>query len=418
MSDSDSSSSESVQRPRPSIKPQRLSAISRPPASQQSSLEESAPSTGNQSTQVDSFFRRANTHYVANNVVAILSSDGSDSDDAANTDSKIAKTVNSAHKVHDLNESSDEMSNKARSAKQIDISDDDDDDNERERSLTPPPEFTRTPFSVIKYKSPADGEDLYDFADTSDLIDDVNTTALIDLDPELQAIALDAPEQMNIGSTQDDAMAVGASKIDVLVKTIRHPQLPITAQNALQLAEFERPLLFSMYDTEPFDTLIDAYGKCKQLLKSNIVLVYKDVRLYSRGTPRSLNMANNVEIEAFTMDAFQYVSVERELSRKRKLEELVTGDESISTRSNSKELENDTAVWIHITIRDKTGHDEKIRVRPTTLVSSIISQYARIKQLSNETNIRLELDGERLDANQQVADTELEDDDMLTAIVI
>ena len=76
----------------------------------------------------------------------------------------------------------------------------------------------------------------------------MDTSPLLDLDQLLQAIALDTPKQMSIGMNSGNMAGNGGVKVDILVKMVRHPQLPVTEQNALQLAEFERPLLFSMQD--------------------------------------------------------------------------------------------------------------------------------------------------------------------------
>jgi hypothetical protein len=48
----------------------------------------------------------------------------------------------------------------------------------------------------------------------------------------------------------------------------------------------------------------------------------------------------------------------------------------------------------------------------------MLTQYGLIKKLPKDVQIRLELDGESLDPKMQVGDTELEDGDMLTAVVL
>ncbi|KAI8058481.1 hypothetical protein BDF22DRAFT_42552 [Syncephalis plumigaleata] len=310
------------------------------------------------------------------------------------------------------------------------ISDDDDNDDndeeeeeeeERERSLTPPPEFAIPRRRGHELNTQYNGED--DINDhLVDTENEIDTTSLVDLDPELQKIASDIPQQFDIGTTRNGLSSGQGTKIDILIKTIRHPQLPVTTQNALQLAEFERPLVFSMHSTEPFEALLDGYCQCKNLARNNVVLVFKNVRLYPHGTPHSLGITSNVEIEAFTVDTFEYISVERELSRKRKLAELVSAVEddnsNVLADGRSNQASNETPVWIHLKIRDKAGNDEKLRVKPTTLVSTIINEYIRIRQLPETANVRLELEGDILDPQHKVGDTDVEDDDMLTAIVL
>jgi hypothetical protein len=61
--------------------------------------------------------------------------------------------------------------------------------------------------------------------------------------------------------------------------------------------------------------------------------------------------------------------MERELSRKRRLAELVSVEDENSTvlaGSHSSQASNETTTWIHLKIRDKAGHDEKLRVKPVS----------------------------------------------------
>jgi hypothetical protein len=76
-------------------------------------------------------------------------------------------------------------------------------------------------------------------------------------------------------------------------------------------------------------------------------------------------VADAIATEAFTMDTFEYMNVERELSRKRKLAEWTTADEMVTANSSSHGLEEESeaVVWLYLKIRDKTGQDEKMRVR-------------------------------------------------------
>jgi hypothetical protein len=51
------------------------------------------------------------------------------------------------------------------------------------------------------------------------------------------------------------------------------------------------------------------------------------------------------------------------------------------------------------------------------LIQSIITQYIHSKQLDKNVKVRLEFEGEQLDPTQCIGDTEVEDGDMLTAVI-
>ncbi|KAJ2767017.1 hypothetical protein IWQ56_003493, partial [Coemansia nantahalensis] len=75
----------------------------------------------------------------------------------------------------------------------------------------------------------------------------------------------------------------------------------------------------------------------------------------------------------------------------------------------------EAASGIRIKIRDKAGKDVLLRVAATTSVAAIIENYCKLRGLASGTLVKLEFDDEALDPGAAIGDTDVEDDDMLTA---
>ncbi|KAJ2826193.1 hypothetical protein IWW50_002489, partial [Coemansia erecta] len=74
-----------------------------------------------------------------------------------------------------------------------------------------------------------------------------------------------------------------------------------------------------------------------------------------------------------------------------------------------------TAGGIRIKIRDRAGKDTLLLVTAATGVGVVIENYRKLAGLDASVNVRLEFDDEALDPSTTIGDTDLEDDDMLTA---
>ncbi|KAJ2871002.1 hypothetical protein GGH93_005164 [Coemansia aciculifera] len=78
-------------------------------------------------------------------------------------------------------------------------------------------------------------------------------------------------------------------------------------------------------------------------------------------------------------------------------------------------LPGDAGKSVRIKVRDKSGKDTLLLVTTATTVQAIIDNYVNMAGLSAKTAVTLEFDDERLDPSSTIGDTEIEDDDMLTA---
>ncbi|KAJ2809386.1 hypothetical protein H4S07_003219 [Coemansia furcata] len=93
-------------------------------------------------------------------------------------------------------------------------------------------------------------------------------------------------------------------------------------------------------------------------------------------------------------------------------------DDGFNAANDSQEglgvLPGDTETSVRIKVRDKSGKDTLLMVTTATTVQAIIDNYVSIAGLCSATAVTLEFDDERLNPSSTIADTEIEDDDMLT----
>ncbi|KAJ1801132.1 hypothetical protein LPJ59_000528 [Coemansia sp. RSA 2399] len=95
---------------------------------------------------------------------------------------------------------------------------------------------------------------------------------------------------------------------------------------------------------------------------------------------------------------------------------LAQNDVGEAGRSQQQEEEDPTTLGaVRIKIRDKAGKDVLFQATKTATIQAIIDNYKSIAKLDARVNVRLEFDDEALDPRSRVGDTEIEDDDMITA---
>ncbi|KAJ2742759.1 hypothetical protein GGI20_004262, partial [Coemansia sp. BCRC 34301] len=91
-------------------------------------------------------------------------------------------------------------------------------------------------------------------------------------------------------------------------------------------------------------------------------------------------------------------------------------ENGLSAAGNEQSAQSGADKSVRIKVRDKSGKDTLLLVTSTTTVQAIIRNYISMAGLDASTSVTLEFDNERLDPSATIGDTEIEDDDMLTAI--
>ncbi|KAJ2513657.1 hypothetical protein GGI11_000318 [Coemansia sp. RSA 2049] len=159
------------------------------------------------------------------------------------------------------------------------------------------------------------------------------------------------------------------------------------------------------------------------ILMVNRMRVFTTVSIGSLGTrpvhyidiyPRSVyNRVREKEAVERTVQALEQEQTMRDLELAKQLRENVAASNEMGS-GGAPSQEVDAAVdAIRIKIRDRSGKDVLLQVSRTTAVQAVIDNYKKIAKV--DAKVRLEFDDEGLDPTSKIGDTEIEDDDMLTA---
>ncbi|KAF9110843.1 Protein esc2 [Mortierella sp. AM989] len=324
----------------------------------------------------------------------------------------------------------------------------------REDSLTPPPDLpvrqypptmpihqTNTvPSAVIDLDGPADND------------------AESELDPELVSIAanITSPSlQSSASMSQSDGTTlsnnssynISQSSLETLYGTLSPSNsmssLPSVVNVLIRMMGFlpnsgsseqedavpvpGMSVKVTMEENTSFRKAMSEYCAQMGYPLSDVVFTFKKSRLIASSTPRSLQFPAIAVVDVYTSGAYKSMR-EREAHRleelDRQAQELADLQEAISNPHGQEEghqqllkHEGEEVEYLHIKLRGKNTADEKIRVKKTTTINSILKHYKNIKKIPEGTLVQLELDDEVIDPSTTIGSTDVEDDDMLVVRV-
>ncbi|EXX63047.1 uncharacterized protein OCT59_023138 [Rhizophagus irregularis] len=293
--------------------------------------------------------------------------------------------------------------------------------DDKEDSLTPPPEInsyllqsTLAPLhaTLAQYSGSlrSDGNGLGSPIVSSALQDD------IELEPELLAIQQSVRQEKNSNQSIN-------TKVEILVSPKRHPGVLITDENA----NYDAPIKFIIMAEDTFESLITSLCSKKGINKQDLVLTYKNVRVFPRGTPSSLGMSGLVHMESYTKETYLYFKEQQELERKRLFEQLeedsssgqgidIETNETNETNDNEIEMNEDKYLCLKFQCQDETI--EKLKIKKSLTIQEVIDRYRIIKGVSKSREINLIFEDERLSPHEKLINTDLEDGDILSVKII
>jgi Ubiquitin-2 like Rad60 SUMO-like len=156
-------------------------------------------------------------------------------------------------------------------------------------------------------------------------------------------------------------------------------------------------------------------------IKDSIFLTWRGKRLYDVTTCKSLNLNidssgkissqgegvdtnGRVHLEAWTEDIFK--SYQKKQAAKLQKEQNGVDEEEV--------VEEEAVVQkIRLFLRSRELGEFKLQVKPTTPIEKLIAAFRQNKKISDNQEISLHVDGEKLDPAWKIEDTELEDKDVV-----
>ncbi|KAF9970031.1 hypothetical protein BGZ73_007392 [Actinomortierella ambigua] len=338
----------------------------------------------------------------------------------------------------------------------------------RELSLTPPPELPKRVFDTIPTRSR--GDSMFQpimLGDENQGANQRTTIDILDLEEKDQDTGLD-PELASVAAKVTSASAgSGATdrvhqihspvkqqllqdppkEVNVLLRHLRY-QWESAHIQPHELTRLTTDVKIAMNDNDPFKSMMQFYAMHKMMRPSDLIFTYRNMRLLPSATPRSLSMPSVVVLDIYTEAGYKFMRQQADEERARwLLERSQQEDEASPSKNGARNVsiasDDDNSVpndahpatvqqdedgedqensedseFLFIKIRGKDTTDERMRVKKSTTVAAISNAYKKLKKIAANTIVRLEFDDETLPPQSTMADTDVEDDDMLTATLV
>ncbi|KAG1211608.1 hypothetical protein G6F69_004459 [Rhizopus microsporus] len=244
--------------------------------------------------------------------------------------------------------------------------------------------------------SDEDQEDEQAATEESDisLLDD----GIEDLDPDLAAFLT---ESTTTSINQPEKITI---KLQYVI-----PKQQLVNEAFARIAEkLQKPMKIIVMNNEQFDRILTIFCNHKKLKKDDIVLVYKEGKVFLRGTPAGVGMTGS---ETHIMYVYTIKAWEEKLERdeEERIKKLKQSQAEPKEEEITETNEEDNALFIKLRGNDKK--EIRVRVKPTTRLSAVVEMYKKITKVTG--NVQLYFEGESLELNTTIDDTELEDEDLL-----
>ncbi|KAJ9096364.1 hypothetical protein QFC21_005185 [Naganishia friedmannii] len=263
----------------------------------------------------------------------------------------------------------------------------------------------------------------------------------------------------------------------MLQLTVTMKQDPFRAKviSERALKAYEKPRVFTIGSKCSLDPIYEKLAEVLDKEKEDLILTYNGERIWSSNfTPERLKIYTDEKLEGYEKEAWERTQMYNQMEQARKLREAelemaerhagvvpampVAGehapheiddeDDEIAVTSvnivnpttmargttisaapgaeGTPALEDDdaddddapdedTATILAFTLRGKEG-DVKAKAKATTKMSALVAYYVKVKKIA--TQMGIELDGEILEGESTVADSDLDDGDMLSVVPI
>ncbi|TVY23508.1 hypothetical protein LHYA1_G007313 [Lachnellula hyalina] len=157
-------------------------------------------------------------------------------------------------------------------------------------------------------------------------------------------------------------------------------------------------------------------------IQDSIFLTWKGKRLYDVTNCKSLNLNidssgkissqgegvdnGRVHLEAWTEDIFKAYQKKQAAKLQREQDGLGEDEEEV--------IEEQVVVKrMRLILKSRELGETKMTVKPTTLIQKLINAFRQDKEVAEDQEVSLQVDGEKLDPEEKIEDTELENMDVV-----
>ncbi|KAG8214631.1 hypothetical protein J3R82DRAFT_9708 [Butyriboletus roseoflavus] len=252
-----------------------------------------------------------------------------------------------------------------------------------------------------------------------------DSTDTIDLDPELAKIAEAARQQVK-HSHIDPERAGGPEAVNIKVRWRPHPLNPSAR---------EQCWTFKMRRHDTFRELFDGVADLAGVMADQLVISHDYRRVFASGTPHSLHIWAEGELEACDKHTAEYIHAQRSnrapsLSRQ---DGTARCSPSTAPQSDVESVAESTGDTIKLVLRSAATKDKAfpLTVRSTTICSAIVKAFLKAAGLPDNYSRaastsgmgkksvpfpQLMVDGDKLASEAEIGDADLEDGDLVEIV--
>ncbi|KAG1048327.1 hypothetical protein G6F43_009274 [Rhizopus delemar] len=224
-------------------------------------------------------------------------------------------------------------------------------------------------------------------------IEPIPDTDIEDLDPDLAAFLKESNET-----------AIEPQKITIKLQYVV-PKQSVNDAYKVIIEKLSKPMKVIVMNDEQFDKILTIFCNHKKLKKSEVILSYKEDKVFLRGTPAGVGM---IGPETYVMNIYPTHAWEEKLrieeEKKYEIRSKLNGPEEKAPEMTNVPPEEENKMIIKL-----RGNDKK--EISSTLLSAVTEIYKKITKIAGD--VQLYFEGEPMDLNLTIADTELEDEDLL-----
>ncbi|CEP10782.1 hypothetical protein [Parasitella parasitica] len=280
-----------------------------------------------------------------------------------------------------------------------------------------PPKFTPVVSQNTKHSTKTTTNGVIDLSDED--YDNLAADFVIeDLDPDLAALSYS-----HVGSTAQP------EKIVVKLQYIHNFKFGNLGDSSKKLIEFlEKPIKFKVMDNTEFRILLSNFCANKRHLKiQDLYLTFNSDIVFLSGTPASVGMSpiGTNKMEVYVKRCYDDMLAQKEEQKqKERMKHLQTIDEDdfiLNAAESSYSADGDGAVAditkedrVRLKLRTSDNKMVSFRVKHTTTLGELVEAFKQRAEVSGD--VQLSFEGETLDLDQAIKDTDLEDQDIVEVI--
>ncbi|KAI8050148.1 ubiquitin-2 like Rad60 SUMO-like-domain-containing protein, partial [Gilbertella persicaria] len=235
-----------------------------------------------------------------------------------------------------------------------------------------------------------------------------------DLDPELAALL---ENSQNKPETHSEPQ-----KISIRLQ-YQHNLAELSEKSKSLVEKLMKPIKIIIMDNVQFHKVMDAFCMHKKLKKSEVVLVYNEETVFLSATPSGVGMSpigtNNMQV--YPKHCFDVMKQQKEKEKQERLKRIAEAKNDDNDDFEIPKFESDVPTQnteegedrIILKLRESDKKEVFFRIRPSSVLSSLVQSYKARTGMDSNTKMMLIFEGEELDHNLKIEDTELEHEDIV-----